>query len=202
MARDLLIATSNRKKKSELQEILAGYDINVVSLDELEGMPDIDEDGATFADNALKKARTMAKISGMLTLADDSGLMVDALGGAPGIYSARFAGPDCNDADNNAKLLKLLGKVPKTERTARFVCVIAMAIPGSIAETAQGICEGSIIETPRGQKGFGYDPLFIPAGYTQTFAELGEGMKNQISHRGRALQAAKPLLRRLLNMEG
>lgn len=202
MARDLLIATRNCKKKAELQEILADWEVNLVSLDELEGMPEVDEDGTTFAANALKKARTMAEISGLTTLADDSGLMVDALGGAPGIFSARFAGPGCSDADNNAKLLSLLREVPEAERTARFVCVIAVAIPGGKAETVQGICEGRIIASPRGQKGFGYDPLFIPAGFTSTFAELGEETKNQISHRGRALQAAKPLLRRLLDTEG
>lgn len=202
MARDLLIATRNRKKKAELQEILAGWQVNLVSLDELEGMPEVDEDGTTFAANALKKARTMAELSGMITLADDSGLMVDALGGAPGIFSARFAGPECRDADNNAKLLDLMHEVPEAERTARFVCVIAVAIPGGEAQTVQGICEGTIITRPRGQKGFGYDPLFIPAGFTSTFAELGEDIKNRISHRGRALQAAKPLLQRLLNTEG
>ncbi len=202
MARDLLIATRNRKKKAELQEILADWEVNLVSLDELEGMPEVDEDGTTFAANALKKARTIAEISGLTTLADDSGLMVDALSGAPGIFSARFAGPGCSDADNNDKLLSLLHEVPEAERTARFVCVIAVAIPGGEAETVEGICEGRIIAGPRGQKGFGYDPLFIPAGFTSTFAELGEETKNQISHRGRALQAAKPLLQRLLNTEG
>ena len=202
MVPGLLIATRNRKKKAELSEILAEWDVNLVSLEELEGIPEVDEDGATFTANALKKARTMAEISGLITLADDSGLMVDALGGAPGIFSARFAGPGCSDADNNAKLLSLLHEVPEAARTARFVCVIAVAIPGGEAETVKGICEGRIIASPRGQKGFGYDPLFIPAGFTSTFAELGEETKNQISHRGRALQAAKPLLRRLLDTEG
>ncbi|MEQ8201282.1 MAG: XTP/dITP diphosphatase [Syntrophomonadaceae bacterium] len=201
MARDLLIATRNKKKKSELQEILADCEVNLISLDELEGMPEVEEDGATFTDNARKKARTIAELSGLVTLADDSGLMVDALGGAPGIFSARFAGPGCNDADNNAKLLGLLSRVPEAARTARFVCVIAVAVPGGDTETVQGVCEGRITAAPRGHKGFGYDPLFIPEGYSQTFAELGEGIKNLISHRGRALQAAKPLLQRLFNTE-
>lgn len=202
MARELLIATRNRAKLAELQEILAGENVNLLSLDHIKGLPEVEEDGATFAENAIKKARTMAELSGRFTIADDSGLMVDALDGAPGIFSARFAGPACSDEDNNAKLLRLLNGIPAAQRTARFVCVIALAKPGGAVDSVQGICEGWIIEQPRGEKGFGYDPLFIPIGCHQTFAELGEEIKNKISHRGRALQEAKPVLHRYLETEG
>ncbi|MDD4775079.1 MAG: XTP/dITP diphosphatase [Syntrophomonas sp.] len=202
MARELLIATRNQKKKTELQEVLAGWDLRLISLDQIETMPEVEEDGATFSDNAIKKARTIAEASGMITLADDSGLVVDALDGAPGIFSARFAGPGCTDEDNNARLLELLRGVPEPQRLARFVCVIAVAVPGGGLETVSGICEGQILLAPRGNKGFGYDPLFLPAGCRQTFAEIDSATKNLISHRGRALQAVKLALQRLLDTEG
>lgn len=202
MAQELLIATRNQKKKAELQEVLEGWDLRLISLDQIGTMPAVEEDGATFTDNAIKKARTIAEASGMITLADDSGLVVDALDGAPGTFSARFAGPGCSDEDNNTRLLELLRGVPAPQRLARFVCVIAVALPGGGWETVSGICEGQILLAPRGHKGFGYDPLFLPAGYRQTFAEIDSATKNLISHRGRALQAVKPALQRLLDTEG
>lgn len=202
MGRNLLIATRNQKKKLELREILSDLDVDLITLDDIPAMPEVSEDGETFAENAIKKALLAAAASGLTTLADDSGLVVDVLHGQPGIYSARFAGPGCDDKANNLKLLEMMAAVSPEGRTARFICVIAVAAPGGQVETVEGICEGTIIDTPRGLHGFGYDPLFVPEGYDQTFAELGEAEKNIISHRGRALQQAKPLVRRLLGAEG
>jgi XTP/dITP diphosphohydrolase len=201
MARKLLIATRNNHKKRELEAILTGWDVQVLSLDDIAGVPEIVEDGATFAENAIKKARTAADLSGYITLADDSGLEVDALGGAPGIFSARFAGPQADDEANNRKLLYLLRNIREDERTARFVCVIAAAIPADEVHTVRGVCAGKIADHSQGQGGFGYDPLFIPAGLSRSFAELAEAEKNQLSHRGQALLQALPLLRRILAEE-
>ncbi len=198
MSQAILIATRNQKKKIELQDILSEWDVNLITLDDVAAVPDIIEDGETFSENAIKKALITASLSGFITLADDSGLLVDALYGQPGVHSARFAGPGCNDGANNQKLLQMMAAVPEQDRTARFICVIAIATPNGLVETVEGICEGKIIDTLRGQSGFGYDPLFIPDGYDKTFAELGEGEKNMISHRGRALQQAKPVLHRIL----
>jgi len=202
MAQQLLIATRNSKKKIELQTIVNAWDVKLLTMDDIEDMPEVEEDGATFVDNAIKKARTMAQRSGIITLADDSGLVVDALGGAPGVYSARFAGPKANDDDNNRKLLELMRDIAAENRTARFVCVIAIASPAGPVETVEGICEGKIRITAQGRGGFGYDPLFIPAGFNKTFAELTDSEKNQISHRGKALQEAQYILQRLIGSEG
>jgi XTP/dITP diphosphohydrolase len=202
MAHNLLIATRNNKKKKELQSILGEWDVKLLTLDDIEAIPEIEEDGTSFQENAIKKARVSAELSGYITLADDSGLVVDALGGAPGIYSARFAGPEANDADNNRKLLDLMKGIKEGERTARFICVIAVAAPTGLVKTVEGICEGKIGTDGRGQGGFGYDPLFIPEGFHKTFAELGDDEKNRISHRGRALQEAKYLLQTVLGTEG
>lgn len=198
MTQNLLLATRNNKKKRELQTILGAWDINLLTLDEVAEIPEIEEDGSTFRENAIKKAVTSAKLSGCITLADDSGLVVDALEGAPGVYSARFAGPHASDDDNNHKLLDMMHNVPEHQRTARFICVIAVALPDGKAKTVEGVCEGRIDTKHHGQGGFGYDPLFIPAGYSKTFAELTDDEKNMISHRGRALQAAKQLLQDFL----
>jgi non-canonical purine NTP pyrophosphatase, rdgB/HAM1 family len=200
MTQNLLLATRNNKKKRELQIILGAWDINLLTLDEVAEIPEIEEDGTTFRENAIKKAVISAELSGCITLADDSGLIVDALGGAPGVYSARFAGPDASDDNNNRKLLGMLRNVPKDQRTARFVCVIAVASPDGRVQTVEGVCEGRIGTEHHGQGGFGYDPLFIPAGYLKTFAELTDTEKNMISHRGRALAAAKQLLQDFLRM--
>lgn len=188
----LLIATRNRKKLQEIQEILAHPGLTLVDVDEVGDLPDVEEDGVTFEANAMKKARVLAHASGMLTLADDSGLEVDALNGAPGVYSARYAGEPSNDAANNAKLMAALEGVEN--RRARFRCVIALATPDGVCSTVDGCCEGRIATRPGGAGGFGYDPLFIPDGYTQSFGELGAEIKHRISHRGAALRAARVLL--------
>ncbi len=194
MVRKLLIATRNKKKKAELQTITRSWDVQVLTLDDIPALPVIEEDGATFADNAIKKACTIAQLSGFTTLADDSGLEVDALGGAPGIYSARWAGSKASDDENNRKLLAAMKNVAEPERTARFTCVIAVASPGGQVETAEGICEGKIGLALQGNGGFGYDPLFTPDGFDKTFAELSDTEKNLLSHRGRALGKAQIIL--------
>ena len=202
MTQNLLIATRNNKKKKELQSILSTWDVKLLTLDDIEGMPEIEEDGTTFVENAMKKARIIAQLSNCITLADDSGLVVDALGGAPGVYSARFAGLDADDSDNIRKLLDMMKGIAKEQRTARFICVIAVAAPDGVVRTVQGVCEGRIETSGRGEGGFGYDPLFIPEGFQKTFAELGDDEKNRISHRGQALQEAKYLLQVVLDTEG
>lgn len=201
MSQKLLIATRNQKKKKELQEILSGFDLQLLNLDDIPPLPEVEEDGLTFEENAIKKALTVARQSNMLTLADDSGLVVDALRGAPGVFSARYAGPEANDDRNNQKLLQEMQHVEDHQRTARFVCVIALASPQGKVETVMGSCEGTIGRTLHGAEGFGYDPLFIPEGYDKSFAELTPAIKNRISHRGIALNKIKPLLEESLHLE-
>lgn len=197
MPHDLLIATRNSKKKKELQEILGDLNIRLLTLDDIPEIPEVEEDGQTFEENAIKKASVTAVLSGYITLADDSGLVVDALGGDPGVYSARYAGVGSSDEDNNEKLLNMLATLKEQDRTARFICVIAICTPQGSINTVQGSCEGKILFSPSGQGGFGYDPLFIPEGFDKTFAELAAVEKNKISHRGKALQEAKPILEEL-----
>ncbi|HEX3011765.1 MAG TPA: XTP/dITP diphosphatase, partial [Syntrophomonadaceae bacterium] len=166
----------------------------IVTLDDIEPLPEVEEDGVTFEANAIKKASINASLSGLVTLADDSGLVVDALDGKPGVYSARFAGEHANDEKNNQKLLALLNNIPEEQRTARFKCVIAICAPGGKTATVEGSCEGKIAIKPSGQQGFGYDPLFIPEGWEKSFAMLSGEEKNRISHRGKALQKALPII--------
>lgn len=193
--KQMLVATRNRKKLAEILAILDLPEMELLSIDDFSGdLPEVEEDGDTFAANAIKKAVTLARCSNLLTLADDSGLEVDALDGAPGVYSARYAGEPCNDAANNHKLLEVLAGVDN--RRARFRCVIALALPDGRTATVEGFCEGCIAPGPSGSGGFGYDPLFIPEGYTHTFAELGGDVKHRISHRGAALRAAVTAWRR------
>lgn len=194
MTRRLLIATRNKHKLQEIQRILYDFPVQPISLDDISLLPEVLEDGESFAENAVKKARENARLSGELTLADDSGLMVDALQGAPGVYSARYSGMDASDESNNQKLLQELKNVPPQERGAQFICVIAAADPQGKVRTVEGICQGRITYQPSGNGGFGYDPLFIPEGYSCTFAELIPAEKNAISHRGRALQQIQTLL--------
>lgn len=185
----LLIATRNQHKLREIREILDLPGVELLSMEDAgDDLPEVVEDGDTFEANAIKKAVVLAQASGLLTLADDSGLEADALGGAPGVYSARFAGEPCNDQENNHKLLKDLAGVKN--RQARYRCVIALAMPDGCTATVDGRCEGRIVEAACGEGGFGYDPLFIPEGYTQTFGELSSDIKHRISHRGAALRAA------------
>jgi XTP/dITP diphosphohydrolase len=195
--RRLVFATRNPGKLVELRLLLADLAcaIEVVSAAEL-GLPDVVEDQDSFLGNAAKKARELSRASGLPALADDSGLEVDALGGAPGVISARYAGPEQDDERNNRKLLAELAGVPPARRTARFRSALALAdVAGPLGErllTSQGACEGVILETPRGTGGFGYDPLFFSPELGMTFAEAGDGPKNQLSHRARAMRAIRP----------
>jgi XTP/dITP diphosphohydrolase len=185
----LVFATRNPGKLAELTDLVAPLGLTVRSAHEL-GVPAIAEEGETFAENAAHKARETARFTGLPALADDSGLEVTALGGEPGVHSARYAGPGASDQDNNAKLLEMLRGVPPSERTARFVCVVAFVDPARAAEAhlERGTCEGRILESPRGEGGFGYDPLFFVESQQQTFAELDKALKNDLSHRGRAVR--------------
>jgi len=192
----LVIATRNRHKLEEIQTIFNLPGLELLSSFDFPEIPDVDETGTTFAENAELKARALAGATGLWSLADDSGLVVDALGGAPGIFSARFAGEPVNYSANNEKLMQLMQG--KTDRRARFRCALALASPDGELFAIEGCCEGRIIDQLRGAEGFGYDPLFVPEGEMMTFAEMPAERKNQISHRARALAAAakawKPLL--------
>jgi XTP/dITP diphosphohydrolase len=196
---DILLATNNQGKVRELVKLLGDLPFNVLSLQDFPEIGEIEEDGETFADNALIKARTAAGISRLLTLADDSGLEVDALQGRPGVHSARFAGEPKDDNANNAKLLELLRDVPSEQRTARFKSVIAVVAPSGEEFLTEGACEGVIGFAPKGTEGFGYDPLFFVIEFDKTFSELTLEEKNSISHRGKALRAALEILRKLAN---
>lgn len=195
----LVFATGNRGKVAELRQLLADVgDIEILSGSEID-LPEVIEDGDTFTANAVKKAMEVSRHTGLPALADDSGLEVDALDGAPGVYSARFAGPNATDADNNRKLLDQLTGVPGEGRTARFRSVLALAdchgALGSRVITSEGMCEGLILDEPRGTGGFGYDPLFFCPELGMTFAEAGIGPKGDLSHRARAMKSMKPRLR-------
>lgn len=185
----LLIATRNRHKLDEIRAILGGHGLELLAAADLPGLPDVVEDGLTFPANAAKKARELCDASGLWTLGDDSGLEVDALNGAPGVLSARYAGEHGDDAANNRKLLADLQDV--TARGAQFRCAIALAAPDGRQWGVEGVCRGRVLTLPRGSGGFGYDPLFVPDGHELTFAELPGDAKNRISHRARALASAR-----------
>lgn len=191
----IIAASSNAHKIREIQAIIDKFGMKVISRKEA-GVPsfEIEEDGDTFEKNSLKKASVIREATGRTTIADDSGLMVDYLGGAPGVYSARFAGEECDDAKNNEKLLQLLKKVPSKERTARFVSVITLIFADGETIVARGECPGRITTAPTGGNGFGYDPIFVPDGMNKTFAQLTEEEKNLISHRAKALEKLNELL--------
>ena len=195
MDKIIVAASRNRHKIEEIEAITKKFGMSIISRDEA-GVPPVEivEDGETFEENSFKKADEIMKLCGKITLADDSGLMVDYLGGAPGVYSARFAGEDGNDEKNNEKLLKLLDGVPAKGRTAKFVSVITMVYPDGTVLSARGECPGRIITVPTGDGGFGYDPLFVPDGYEKTFAQLTPEEKNAISHRAAALVELEKLL--------
>lgn len=184
----LVIATRNTHKLEEIRTVFHFTSLKVLSALDFPHVPDVIEDGETLEANAEKKAVEIAKATGCWALADDSGLEVSSLGEAPGVYSARYAGDSCNYADNNDKLLREL--VGKSDRSARFRTVVALSDPDGNVQTLAGSCPGKIIEELRGTNGFGYDPLFVPDGYSETFAELDSEVKNRISHRARALQKA------------
>jgi XTP/dITP diphosphohydrolase len=208
----LVVATGNRGKLEELRALLVGLPVGVKGVAEvLRDPPRVVEDGATFADNAVKKARAVAHATMMLTVADDSGLEVDALDGRPGVRSARFAHDRATDAENNAALLAALGRLadPLTGTgpgagegfRARFRCVLALIDPftgGGEPRTVEGVCEGRVTHAPRGSGGFGYDPLFVVEGTTKTLAELAEDEKNRLSHRARAFAALRPMIEQAL----
>lgn len=185
----LIIASNNAHKIQEIKQILSGRFEEILSLKDAGVIHETVEDGLTFKDNAMKKAREIAELTGCAALADDSGLCVDALGGAPGVYSARFAGesdPSIRDASNNELLLKKLDGI--TDRRAHFTCAVALVYPSGREVMAEGYMHGKIIESQRGTHGFGYDPLFLPDGELRTVAELSDEEKNVISHRGNALK--------------
>lgn len=204
--RRLLLATRNEGKRRELAALLEGLDVQVLSLREVGEVPEVVEDGASFVDNAIKKAREVAAATGLPTLADDSGLEVDALDGAPGVYSARYAGEGASDAANNDKLLAALSGMPAVRRGARYRVVLALYDPrgplGATPHLEAGACEGHIREAPAGQGGFGYDPLFEPVGFDCTMAELDAARKNRISHRGQAMLELRQFLAGYLTQPG
>jgi len=191
----MIIATSNSHKLKEIKSILLDFPIEIKSMDEIGlGGLEIVEDGSTFEENAIIKAKTVMDKTGLPCIADDSGLEVDAINKAPGIYSARFAGEKATDEKNNEKLLDLLGDIPEKDRTARFVCAIALVFPEGNNIVTRGTCEGIIGFTQKGKGGFGYDPLFIVPSLNMTFGEIDPNVKNKISHRANALEKLKERL--------
>jgi len=192
----LVLATRNVGKTREIREFLGDFPVEIKNLDDFGPIPPVEEDGTTFDENAYKKASVTAKILGLPALADDSGLEVEALGGAPGIRSARYAGPGATDAENNAKLLREMEG--KTNRGAAFMCVISIAVPSGVALTYEARCEGLIAEAPAGENGFGYDPAFYYPPLTRTFAQLSAEEKNRVSHRGKALAELKEEFEKVL----
>lgn len=191
---DLIVATKNKKKLEEIKEILRGLNLKISSLADYPGAPRIIENGKTFRENAIKKAVKIAKFTQKLTLGEDSGLCVNALKGKPGVYSARFAGKDKSDQKNNLKLLKLLEGLPVNKRKAHYYCAVALADKDGLAGVREGKRSGFIGFTPKGNFGFGYDPLFVLPKYKKTFAQLGACIKHKMSHRFRALRKTKSLL--------
>ncbi len=194
-----VIATRNRGKLRELKELLADFGLDIQPLDHFPQVGEIVEDGDTFFENAMKKAKTVSEKTGLMAIADDSGLEVDALKGAPGVYSARYAGEDATDEQNYLKLLDEMKDVPEEKRGAQFRCVMVAYRPDGRWVSAEGICRGSITSSPRGEQGFGYDPVFVPEGDTRTMAELTREEKNKISHRGKALGILQEKISELLS---
>lgn len=194
MKLELVVATRNRKKVEEIRRILEGLAVILYALDDFPGCPEVEEDADTFEGNAVKKATAVARYAGKPAIADDSGLEVDALNGAPGVWSARYAGDNADDKKNLEKLLSELRDVEKEKRGARFVCCVALAHPDGRVETFRGFVEGRIGTEPIGFNGFGYDPVFYPLGRDRTFAEMSAGEKDALSHRGMALKELRAYL--------
>ncbi|MBI9087762.1 MAG: XTP/dITP diphosphatase [Desulfobacterium sp.] len=182
----IVLATRNQGKTREIQALLKGFPVEIKNLEDFGPIPEVEEDGETFDDNAYKKAAFAARVLGYPAIADDSGLEVEALGGKPGVRSARFAGENVTDKENSEKLLREMKG--KTNRAAAFKCVVSIAIPTGPALTYEGECHGTILEEPRGENGFGYDPLFFHADFNKTFAEISMADKGRVSHRGKAFQ--------------
>ena len=197
----VVIASRNEHKIDEMRRILneAGLSLDLVGIQEFPDLPDVDETGTTFAENALLKAREICAFTGIPAIADDSGLCVDALGGMPGIFSARWAGTHGNDLANLQLLLAQISHVAPDRRTASFRCAAAIVMPSGAEEVVEGIMAGRLIDTPRGTNGFGYDPIFIAEGYSITTAEMDSANKDAISHRGRAIAALASTLAQLLS---
>jgi len=191
---EILLASRNKQKLRELAACLQAVNVELMTLDEVPNTPVVEEDGETFKENAVKKATEIARATRMLTVADDSGLVVDALGEKPGVRSSRYAGENATDKENNEKLLREMSDVPYESRGARFVCAVAVADPNGLVGVVEGSCEGTIGFEEKGEHGFGYDPLFVKAGYGKTFAELAPDIKNRVSHRFLAMQKAAILL--------
>jgi len=196
----LIVATRNRGKIREIREALKGLSIRIYALSDFDGVAEIEEDGKSFTENALKKARFYSKVFGKLTLADDSGLEVECLKGMPGIYSARYAGERASNRENNQKLLKEMEGIPLSKRGARFKCVMALVSPDGKEAMTEGSCKGRIGMRERGRRGFGYDPLFILPKYGKTMAQLPLKEKNRISHRGKALRRLRKTIRIFIKM--
>lgn len=192
----LLIATTNRGKLREVRAVLADVAVRLVGLEDYPGIEEAVEDGETFDDNARAKALHYARLVGGWALADDSGLEVDALGGDPGVHSARYAGPESSDKANNAKLMAALRNVREADRSARFRCAMALVGPEGVVATSSGAIEGRVIDEPAGENGFGYDPHFFVPDHGMTAAQMAPELKNRISHRGKALAAIKPEIER------
>lgn len=190
----ILVASSNPGKLHEIAQLLVGLPARLVTPSELGLKLEIEETGATYTENAKLKALAYARASGLISIADDSGLEVEALDGAPGVQTARFAGPGVTDSDRYTLLLRHLKGVPAERRTARFRCAVAVATPDGNCETVEGVCAGRIAASPSGENGFGYDPVFFVEAYGCTMADLPDDIKNTISHRARALTAARPLI--------
>ncbi len=205
MTQKLLLATRNQGKIVEFRRILdalAPGKIELVGLDQFPGLHDVDETGTTFQENALLKAREMSEATGLPAIADDSGLCVDALNGDPGIFSARWAGVHGNDRANLEKVLQQLIDVPEEERTAYFICVAALYLPNGESHCEEGRFYGSILASPVGENGFGYDPIFQPEGLSISSAQMSSDEKDQVSHRGKALRAIAPHVMKALNSLG
>lgn len=194
----IVLATRNRKKVSEITRIFAGYDVRFLTLDSFPDCPEVEEDGKTFRANAVKKAVHVARCTGCAALADDSGLEVFALGGEPGVFSARYAGEGSNDEKNLKKLLAEMKDLLKDDRKARFACCVALALPDGKHKTFTAYANGRIGRKSRGNNGFGYDPVFYPEGFRQTFAEMTDAEKDSLSHRGKALKKLYVYLKDLL----
>jgi XTP/dITP diphosphohydrolase len=192
----IVLATNNRHKIKEIRHILSGLAAEILTLEDFPGAPQVEETGETLEENAILKAETICRFTGLPSLADDSGLEVDALCGAPGVLSSRFAGEHCSYADNNRKLLRLMADVPQNRRTARFVCVVAWVTDPEHVITLKGEVEGIIALKERGENGFGYDPVFYLPNLHKTFAQLSFQEKNRISHRARAFGKAGDLIRK------
>lgn len=194
----LVVATKNKKKLEEIKEILKGLNLKIISLADFPKTPRIIENGKTFKENAKKKAVKTARFTKQLTMGEDSGLCVDALGGQPGVYSARFSGNDKSDEKNNLKLLELLQNLPASKRKAHYCCAVALADKNGLLAVVEGKCNGLIGFEQKGAFGFGYDPLFVIPKYEKTFAQLGAAIKHKMSHRFHALKKAKKIIKKYI----